>query len=56
MTGCFYQELNQHDLKRAEFACKDKGGVFEIKEWWNTGTYVTCKDGKRIDVDKVRIK
>ena len=53
--GCMYQIVDQDDIANAIDACKDKEGVFEIKEGFGGITEVTCKNGKRLNIDARKI-
>ncbi len=43
LSGCIYQTINADEIALAEWYCKDKGGVFEIRENSNADTYIRCK-------------
>ncbi len=43
LSGCIYQTINADEIASAEWYCKDKGGVFEIRERFDANTFITCK-------------
>ena len=56
LSGCIYQEVDQNDIIAATEACADKGGVFNIREYFAAGTMTTCKDSSYIQIDNLGVK
>ena len=44
-VGC-YQNINHAEIMKAEYFCKDKGGVATITEYFVGGTKFACLNGE----------
>lgn len=45
LQGCFYQSVDDTDIKLANEKCKNNGGVKTITIYAGVSTAVQCKDG-----------
>jgi hypothetical protein len=45
LQGCFYQSVDETDIKLANEKCKDNNGVKSITIYAGVSTAVECKDG-----------
>ena len=54
LTGCLYQSVGQADIEAANKICKDKGGIFEVTEYFAGKTTATCRNGvvRSVDVEQ----
>lgn len=55
LSGCLYQTVNMFDLQRAAWACKDKGGIFEVWANFAGDEGVTCVNGTSVALHAVVI-
>ncbi|PCI20828.1 MAG: hypothetical protein COB62_04230 [Piscirickettsiaceae bacterium] len=47
LQGCFYQSVDETDIKLANEKCKDNQGVRKITIYAGVSTVVECSDGIR---------
>jgi hypothetical protein len=47
LSGCFYQTVNQYDIREAIETCGTIENVFEITSSFTGGEYVTCYGKKQ---------
>ncbi|PCH83477.1 MAG: hypothetical protein COB26_03630 [Piscirickettsiaceae bacterium] len=45
LQGCFYQSVDETDIKLANEKCKNNGGVKKITIYAGVSTAVECRDG-----------
>ena len=45
LSGCFYQQINTTEIKKAEQYCKDKLGILWINEHFIGLTKIACVSG-----------
>lgn len=45
LQGCFYQSVDETDIKLANEKCKDNNGVKTITIYAGVSTAVECRDG-----------
>lgn len=54
LTGCVWQTTNQWDIERAINICGSSDKIAEMDVHFNGTEYVTCKNGKRINLGEYK--
>lgn len=55
LQGCFYQSVNENDIRLGTEWCKIKGSeLLYIKAWWTGSETVVCKDNQTKDTNKLK--